>query len=96
MLHISGSTTSSQGNLPMNGVHAGENFSHNLCASAGTTISLTNGMSKRKYIVLSGEIVILRNGQIVDLVETGEILDPTFWPGTVAVAWHLSVLQPLN
>jgi hypothetical protein len=38
----------------------------------------------------------LRDGRIVDLVESGELLDPALWPGADAIAWHTSFLQPLR
>ncbi|MEZ4614217.1 MAG: hypothetical protein R2867_01700 [Caldilineaceae bacterium] len=38
------------------------------------------------YLVTSGEVVILRSGRPVDLIEEGEIVDLALWPGTTAMA----------
>jgi hypothetical protein len=40
----------------------------------------------RAYRVLGGEVLILRSGHPVDLVESGEYLDGQVWPGAVALA----------
>ena len=39
------------------------------------------------YLILSGEVIIIRNGQVIDLVEEGELLDPQMWQGATAIAW---------
>ncbi len=64
------------------------------CVPAGEAIFTPDDVNRRQYLLVSGEVIILRNGQIVDLVESGELLDPAIWPGAMAVAWHASILQP--
>jgi hypothetical protein len=95
MIHLTDFTPPPHVDLPMNGKQVREEGPHTLSIAAGTTIVLADRVQNRRYTLLSGEVVILRNGQIVDLIEAGEILDPVFWPGMIAVAWHHSVLQPL-
>lgn len=48
------------------------------------------------FHLLSGEVVILCNGQIVDLVEAGEVIDAAIWNSGTAVAWTDCVLQTVN
>lgn len=43
---------------------------------------------QQSYLVTSGEVLILRNGRPVELLERGEIFDPSLWPGTTAMALH--------
>ncbi|MEZ4869962.1 MAG: hypothetical protein R3C14_52025 [Caldilineaceae bacterium] len=40
----------------------------------------------QSYLVLSGEVVIMRNGRPVDLIEAGEWLESALWVGSSAVA----------
>lgn len=47
------------------------------------------------FQLLAGEVVILRNGQVVDLIEAGEVIDAGIWSGGTAVAWTDCVLQPI-
>jgi hypothetical protein len=66
------------------------------CAPAGAYIFSADDLGKQQYLLVDGEVVVLREGKIVDLVESGEILDPALWPGADAIAWHTSFLQPLR
>ncbi|MEZ4659735.1 MAG: hypothetical protein R2911_19440, partial [Caldilineaceae bacterium] len=45
------------------------------------------------YQVLAGEVLIVRNGRTVDLVEAGEWLNAQIWPGATAMAWTDCILQ---
>ncbi|MEZ4684272.1 MAG: hypothetical protein R2932_59680 [Caldilineaceae bacterium] len=40
----------------------------------------------RQYLVTDGEVVILRNGRPLDLVECDEVLDMRLWPNATAMA----------
>jgi CRP-like cAMP-binding protein len=40
----------------------------------------------RTYTVASGEVLVHRAGQLVDIVEAGELLDPRFWGDATATA----------
>lgn len=59
-------------------------------------VSLVQSHHRQSYnpgkALLSGEIVILRHGQPVDLIEPGEWLDGWGWANTIAVAWSDTVL----
>ena len=48
----------------------------------------------RPYVVAAGEVLILRDGQPVDLVTAGELLDPRFWGEVTAVAHTDCTLVP--
>ena len=51
----------------------------------------------KAYTLVRGEILILRRGLLVDLVEPGEFLDIRYWPGAHAVArpdCRLAVVDP--
>lgn len=52
--------------------------------------------STSAFHLLAGEVVIIRHGQVVDLVETGERIDAAIWNGGTAVAWTDCVLQTVN
>ncbi|MEZ4618728.1 MAG: hypothetical protein R2867_24885 [Caldilineaceae bacterium] len=39
-----------------------------------------------QYLVTDGEVVILRNGRPIDLVECDEVLDMRLWPNATAMA----------
>lgn len=47
------------------------------------------------YHLLLGEVVMLRNGQVVDLVEAGELINADMWQGVTAIAWTDCVIQTL-
>ena len=40
----------------------------------------------RTYTVASGEVLVHRNGELIDIVEAGELLDPRIWGDATAVA----------
>ena len=44
-------------------------------------------MGQQPYRVVAGEVVIVRNGSAVDIVEPGEYLDPSIWQHATAIAW---------
>lgn len=46
------------------------------------------------YTVASGEVLILREGRVVDIVEPGELLDPRIWTDATAVALTDCTLAP--
>ena len=48
----------------------------------------------RAYVVASGEVLILRDGRPVDLVEAGELLDPRIWRDATAIARTDCTLAP--
>lgn len=41
----------------------------------------------RSFMVTSGEVIIVRDGSMVDIVEEGEALDPCIWNHAIGVAW---------
>ncbi len=52
-----------------------------------------HGLGGKVYEVITGEVVIISNGQMVDLVEAGEWLDDVIWPDATIVAWTDCVLM---
>lgn len=48
------------------------------------------------FLVTSGEVLILRNGRPVDLVEAGELLEKNLWPDASAVALTICTLEKLE
>ncbi len=40
----------------------------------------------RAYTVASGEVLVQRDGRLIDIVEAGELLDPRFWGDATAIA----------
>ncbi len=64
--------------------------------AAGQPIFSGHEIEAQTYLVTSGEIVILRNGQPVDLLEEDELLDLRLWPGTTAKALSSCTLVPLS
>jgi CRP-like cAMP-binding protein len=50
--------------------------------------------SANTYMVASGEVLIFRDGQPVDLVEAGELLDPRIWSDATAIARTDCILAP--
>ena len=46
------------------------------------------------YVVSSGVIMILRHGELVDLVEPGGLLDQNIWNDAVAIAHTDCTLSP--
>lgn len=47
----------------------------------------------RAYLVTQGEVLIVRDGRPIDLVEAGESLDATLWPNAIAIALTDGSLQ---
>ncbi len=66
-----------------------------LYVAAGQPIFSGHEIETHAYLVTSGEIVILRNGRPVDLLEAGELLDLTLWPGTRVMALSACTLVAL-
>lgn len=62
----------------------------------GGQIIFDENETSQAYQVISGEVVILRSGQMVDLVQAGELLDASIWNGATAVAWTHCVLQEVQ
>ncbi|MEZ4706425.1 MAG: hypothetical protein R3A44_04425 [Caldilineaceae bacterium] len=62
----------------------------------GGQILFQEGDTDSAYRVLKGEVLILRQGRVVDLVETGELLDAHIWPGATAVAWTDCTLEAVR
>lgn len=58
----------------------------------GEIITLDGASVQRSYQLLAGEVVIIRQGRPVDLIEAGEWLGGWGWPDAIAVAWRDSVL----
>lgn len=58
----------------------------------GEIIFAEEGLGRRPYQLLSGEIVILRQGRPVDLIEPGEWLDGWGLSNTIAVAWRDTIV----
>lgn len=48
------------------------------------------------HLLVDGEILILRHGQPVELIEPGEYYDAALWRGTTAVAYRDCTLAPLT
>lgn len=60
----------------------------------GELITVESTLRHQPYTVLAGEVVILRQGRPVDLIEPGEWLDG--WIGADAIAWRDTVLAPVH
>lgn len=41
----------------------------------------------RAYTVASGEVLVERDGRLIDIVEAGELLDPRIWGDATAIAY---------
>ncbi len=67
-----------------------------LYVAAGQPIFSGHEIEEQTYLVTSGEIVILRDGQPVDLLEEDELLDLRLWPGTTAMALSGCTLVALS
>ncbi|MEZ4656389.1 MAG: hypothetical protein R2911_02350 [Caldilineaceae bacterium] len=67
----------------------------NLSALGGQML-FQEGDATSAYRVLKGEVLILRQGRVVDLVEAGELLDARIWPGAMAVAWTECTLEAVR
>lgn len=70
--------------------------SHKKYQVRGETIVLNQEPEAKAYEVTCGEVLIIHNGRIVDLVEAGEILDTAFWPGAMMIARIDCVLKMTN
>ena len=62
----------------------------------GTRIFDTSARFLRSYSIASGEVLILRGGRPIDLVETGELLDPRIWRDATAIAFTDCTLASLH
>ena len=62
----------------------------------GQIIGNEQGLAGQVYEVIAGEVVIISNGQTVDLVEAGELLDDAIWPDATIVAWTDCVLMSVG
>jgi len=59
-------------------------------------ITVESTLRHQPYTVLAGEVVILRQGRPVDLIEPGEWLDGWIGADAIAVAWRDTVLAPVH
>lgn len=66
-----------------------------LFIAAGQPIVSRYDVRNQAYLITSGEVVILRDGQPVDLLEEDELLDLTLLPETVAIAHRSCTLIPM-
>jgi hypothetical protein len=57
-----------------------------LYVAAGEPVFAGYKGGPRAYLVTSGEVLIVRHGQPVDLLEAGDLLDLQIWPGATAMA----------
>ena len=64
--------------------------------AAGQPIYSGHELEEWSYVVTSGEVLILRDERPIDLVEAGELLDLTLWPGTTAVALSSCTLEVIQ
>ena len=64
--------------------------------AAGEPIFSGHESTAKPYLVTSGEILILRNGQPVDLLEPGDLLDLHIWADATAVALNSCTLTALS
>jgi hypothetical protein len=53
-------------------------------------------LDEQSYLMISGELLILRDGRPVDLVEAGDLLERALWPGTTAIALTACTFEPLD
>lgn len=67
-----------------------------LYVAAGEPIFSSHEHGDHSYLITSGEVVILRDGFPVDLLEEDETIDLALWPDTVALAHRSCTLVPLN
>ena len=61
----------------------------------GGQILFGSDESLAAHRILAGEVLIVRNGHIVDLVQAGELLDPRIWDDAIAVALTDCVLEEI-
>lgn len=61
----------------------------------GQQIFNEQNLGVQSYLVTSGEVLILRRGRAIDLVEAGELLESELWPGAIAVALTDCTLETL-
>ena len=66
-----------------------------LYIAAGEPIVSRYDLCNQAYLITSGEVIILRDGQPVDLLEEDELLDLAFLPETVAIAHRSCTLIPM-
>jgi hypothetical protein len=62
----------------------------------GQTVFDEQTLFDATYLVRSGEILIVRNGRPIDLVEADELLAATLWSGAIAIAMTDSLLEPME
>lgn len=53
----------------------------------GARIFDASAQRARAYTVASGVVLVHRHGELIDIVEAGELLDPHFWGDATAVAY---------
>ncbi len=61
----------------------------------GEQLFTESALGEQRYLMTSGELLILRNGRPVDLVEAGELLEHALWPDTTAVALTACAFEPV-
>jgi len=67
-----------------------------LYIAAGEPIFSSHEQTEQSYLVTSGEVLIFRNGQPVDLLEKDDLLDLHLWPGATAMALSSCTLVALS
>ena len=64
-----------------------------ICFSKGQPLIQSSSMSNSAYRVVHGEVLIVRHGRPVDLVEAGELLEADLWPDAMAIALTPGILE---
>jgi hypothetical protein len=57
-----------------------------VCAAKGERV-LRGSWRSQTYRLIEGEILVLRHGVPIDLVEAGDYIDARIWPDATLLAW---------
>lgn len=77
---------------PLNGVSSATThplplpYQRIVCAAKGESV-LAGSRRSQTYRLIEGEILVLRHGVPIDLVEAGDYIDARIWPDATLLAW---------
>jgi hypothetical protein len=57
-----------------------------VCAAKGESV-LRGSRRSQTYRLIEGEVLVLRHGVPIDLVEAGDYIDARIWPDATLLAW---------
>jgi len=64
--------------------------------SKGQPLIQPSSICNSAYLVVHGEVLIVRHGRPVDLVEAGELLEADLWPDAMAIALTPGILEMME